>query len=217
MSETSHGCVTPAAYRTDFRASKDPLPSSSGHKLTLASLGRPDQSVSSGNLSVNFAERSEVYVVNPGHRTDEGFSGFKTKEVVDTETANLANFPGKPRMKLAGQAVSTDVFEDDQDRWRAVDEEQPSHFWLSSQKITNSLQIGPLRVNLRLRIEGLDGGLPGPTSRDPIRTSVRAAAISATEIIMHRAALKLDIAPEEFDALAPYAKPEGGSSSRPRR
>ncbi|MBL0375364.1 hypothetical protein JJB09_25440 [Rhizobium sp. KVB221] len=39
--------------------------------------------------------------------------------------------------------------------------------------------------------------------REPSRTSVRAAAISATEIIVQRAALDLDIAPEEFDALAP--------------
>lgn len=215
LSETSHECVTPAAYRTDFRPSKDPLPSRSGHKLTLASLGRPDLSVSSGNLRVNFADRSEVYVVNPGHRTDEGFSGFQTKEVTDTETATLFNFPGKPRLKLADQAVSTDVFEEDQGRWRTSNEEEPSCFWLSSQKITNSLQIGPLRTNPRLRIEHLDGGLPGPTSRNPIRTSVRAAAISATEIIVHRAALELDIAPEEFDALAPYAKPEGDSAFIP--
>jgi hypothetical protein len=39
--------------------------------------------------------------------------------------------------------------------------------------------------------------------RDAARTSVRAAAISATELIVQRAALELDIAPEEFDNLAP--------------
>lgn len=215
LSQSAHECVTPAAYRTDFKPSKDPLPSRTGHKLTLASLGQADQSVSSGNLNVNFAERSEVYVVNPGHRTDEGFSGFQTRDAVDIEAANLANFPGRPRMKLAGQAVSFEVYEEDQGRWRPVDDEASSRFWLSSQKITNSLQIGPIRVNPRLRIEDLDGGLPGPSSRNPVRTSVRGAAISATEIVVHRAALELDIAPEEFDALAPYAKPVGKAAHVP--
>src|SRR5690606_36750843 len=53
-----------------------------------------------------------------------------------------------------------------------------------------------------LRLLDMDIGL-SMNRRDPARTSMRAAAISATEILVQRAALDLDIAHEEFDTLAP--------------
>lgn len=208
-------CVTPTAYRTDFRPSRDSLPSKIGQRLTLASLGEVDKTVSVGNLRVNFAERSEIYMVNPGQRIEEGFSGFSVKEVIDTDVRHLKNFPKRPILKLADQAVAEEVVENERQRWRETSDTQPEKFWLSSQKITNSLQIGALQINPLLRIANLDGGLPDASSRMPEKTSVRAAAISATEIIVHRAALELDIAPEEFDALAPYAKPEPGGRLTP--
>jgi hypothetical protein len=40
-------------------------------------------------------------------------------------------------------------------------------------------------------------------SREPHATSVRAAAISATQLIVQRAALEMDIGPEEFEVLEP--------------
>lgn len=104
-------------------------------------------------------------------------------------------------MKLANQAISAEVVAEDQGvRYRA--DETVIKAWLASTKITNSLQISPIRMNPNLRLLDMDVGL-SMGRREPTRTSVRAAAISATEILVQRAALDLDIAPEEFDALAP--------------
>jgi hypothetical protein len=181
----------------------------------LASLGQPDDTKIVGNLDVKFAERSEVYLVNPGARTDEGFAGFDFTEVIDTRATRLYNFRDKPMLKLSGQAVLSSEVQDDPTRWHPVPDLEPVHLWLSAQKITNSLQIGPRELNPQLRIHELDGGLPNPASRNPSKTSVRAAAISATELIVQRAALELDVAPEEFDALAPYSRPMGEGHSIP--
>lgn len=215
LTSTAHNCATPAAFRTDFKPSKDSLPSRASQRVILASLGKPDETALVGNLRVNFAEQSEVYIVNPGSRTEDGFSGFDIKTVTDTKATTLYNFKDKPVLKLAGQAIVASVLEDEPERWHESPDTDTSHVWLSSQKITNSLQIGPEKVNVRLRVEELDGGLPGPNSRDPLRTSVRGAAISATELIVQRAALELDIAPEEFDALAPYSRPLPDGSAVP--
>ena len=53
-------------------------------------------------------------------------------------------------------------------------------------------------------METVPGGLAfGRLGRQSWQTSVRAAAVSATQLLVQRAALELDIAPEEFEALEP--------------
>lgn len=194
-------CITPTAYRTDFRPTDESVASKIGQRIMLASLGKPDRKKEEANLAVNFAERAEIFLVNPGFRDDEGFSGFSVREVIDTEARKLWRFRGAPMLKLSGQAIATEVVsQDGGSRWRGGDD--PVNGWLASQKFTNSLQIGPIKVNRNLRLADMDVGL-SLGRRDPARTSVRAAAISATEVLIHRAALDLDIAPEEFDSLAP--------------
>lgn len=201
LSDTGIRCITPAAYRTELRPTDENLASKVGQRMTLASLGKPERPRTDQNLSVNFAEQSEIFLVNPGFRDDTDFTGFEVQEALDNDAQRIWWWKDKPLMKLAGQAISTDALADDQNgRYRAVDE--PISAWLASTKITNSLQIGPMKLNPNLRLLDMDIGL-SMGRRDPSRTSVRAAAISATEILVQRAALDLDIAPEEFDALAP--------------
>jgi DEAD/DEAH box helicase domain-containing protein len=198
LTEPPIRCVTPAAFRTTFKPQDEALASKVGMRMTLASLGAPDKHVVTGNVRVNFAEHSEIYLVNPGQRSDEGFTGFKVSEVTDTEAANIWWFNPRKKLMLAGQAVDEDAVFNDPTRFNAVGETIGT--WLASPKITNSLQIGPVRINDRLRLLDMDVSME---KRDPWRTSVRAAAVSATEILIQRAALELDIAPEEFDSLAP--------------
>jgi hypothetical protein len=151
---------------------------------------------------VNFAEQSEIFLVNPGYRDEEDFTGFQVQEASDHDAQRIWWWKNsKPLVKLAGQAISSEVLAEDQvGRYKAEDDVVSA--WLASTKITNSLQINPIRLNPDLRLLEMDVGL-SMGRRDPSRTSVRAAAISATEILVQRAALDLDIAPEEFDALAP--------------
>ncbi|WGI73305.1 DEAD/DEAH box helicase [Sinorhizobium meliloti] len=202
LSDTPIHCITPGAYRTVLEPSAESLKSKVGQRMTLASLGKPDAQKTDANLSVNFAEQSEIFLVNPGFRDDINFTGFEVQEAIDNEAQRIWWWRDKPVLKLAGQAIATDVLGADQgSRYRAVEEPSVSA-WLASTKVTNSLQIGPVKLNPNLRLLDMDIGL-SMRRREPSRTSVRAAAISATEILVQRAALDLDIAPEEFDALAP--------------
>ncbi|ANL51568.1 DEAD/DEAH box helicase [Rhizobium phaseoli] len=201
LTDTPIHCVTPAAYRTDFRPKDEAIASKVGQLVTLASLGEPLTSVESENLRVNFAENSEIYLVNPGSRSEEdpsGFEGYTVQDVDDGAAKVIHWFKNAPRLKLKGQAIDPTVIEEDAMRWRGGDEVTKA--WLASPKITNSLQIGPRKLNPNLRLLDMDVSM---NKRDPSRTSVRAAAVSATELIVQRAALELDIAPEEFDNLAP--------------
>ncbi|MBW8682668.1 hypothetical protein K1X99_27400, partial [Klebsiella pneumoniae subsp. pneumoniae] len=66
LADTGIHCVTPAAYRTVLEPSADSLMSKVGQRMTLASLGKPDTQKTDANLSVNFAEQSEIFLVNPG-------------------------------------------------------------------------------------------------------------------------------------------------------
>lgn len=202
LADTPIRCITPSAYRTELIPTDENLASKVGQRITLASLGKPDMQKTDANLSVNFAEQSEIFLVNPGFRNDTDFTGFEVQEVIDSNAQRIWWWTDKPLLKLSGQAIATEVLGDDQTgRYRAVDE-PPVSAWLASTKVTNSLQIGPVKLNPNLRLLDMDIGL-SMGRRDPARTSVRAAAISATEILVQRAALDLDIAPEEFDALAP--------------
>lgn len=201
-------CVTPGGYRTDFRPTDQNVASKTGNRITLASLGKPDRQRTLGNLSVNFAEQSEIFLVNPGFREETRFTGFQVRDALDNDAQRIWWWTDKPQVKLADQAISADALADDAvGRYRPDDDTTDA--WLASTKVTNSLQIGPVRLNGNLRLLDMDIGLS--MRRDPARTSVRAAAISATEILVQRAALDLDIAPEEFDALAPnILATEGG-------
>lgn len=195
-------CITPAGYRTEFRPTDENLSSKVGQRMTLASIGQVDKVKTDANLQVNFAEQSEIFLVNPGQRDDTDFTGFQLQEAVDQDAKRISWWAStKPVVKLAKQAISADAVAEDQGvRYRA--DETVINAWLASTKITNSLQISPIRMNPNLRLLDMDVGL-SMGRREPTRTSVRAAAISATEILVQRAALDLDIAPEEFDALAP--------------
>ncbi|MBB4274128.1 DEAD/DEAH box helicase [Rhizobium mongolense] len=194
-------CVTPAAYRTDFKPKDEAIASKVGQLITLASLGEAIDSLEDKNLQVNFAENSEIYLVNPGSRSDEdpsGFEGYTVQDVEDGAAKTIFWFDKSPKLKLKGQAIDPSVIEEDAMRWRGGD--VVTKAWLASPKMTNSLQIGPKKLNPNLRLLEMDVSM---RKRDPSRTSVRAAAISATELLVQRAALELDIAPEEFDNLAP--------------
>jgi hypothetical protein len=68
--------------------------------------------------------------------------------------------------------------------------------WLAASKTTDALFLAPSHV-----VEGLRPHMVGAGQQRV--TSVRAAAISAAYMLVNRAALELDIDPEEFDVLEP--------------
>ena len=66
---------------------------------------------------------------------------------------------------------------------------------LMARKRTDAIFLSPHRVNSDLDI--------ARTGREPRDTAVRAALVSATHLLVQRASLELDIAPEEFEILEP--------------
>src|SRR5262249_33096848 len=72
-----------------------------------------------------------------------------------------------------------------------------AHFWLAAPKTTDALFLAPAQVPAGLRINRVGG------KEQAGITSVRAAALSATYLLVNRAALELDLDPEEFDVIDP--------------
>jgi len=91
--------------------------------------------------------------------------------------------------------------------------------WLAAPKTTDALYLAPTRMPRGLSLERVIGrrNLEGLTGRDVLvalaATGVRAAALSATFILVNKAALILDIDPEEFDVIDPRMfRPAGGAA-----
>jgi len=101
--------------------------------------------------------------------------------------------------RIKNQFIAPDVYDEHPDRWtrpaNLSDRYDVDGIRLLSRKATDALYIA---------METVPGGLAfHRLGRQPWQTSVRAAAVSATQLLVQRAALELDIAPEEFEALEP--------------
>ncbi|MER0238944.1 DEAD/DEAH box helicase [Fulvimarina sp. MAC8] len=208
----SRECFSPGAYRTDFNPRTEDLVSKGRRILTLANIGKPTETTKNGNIEIRFAEHAKIHLVNPGEDTEDGEpKGFVVQETTDKKAAKWyqKTDTGNKFYKniLTDQAIRPEtLLESEQkgedDRWGVLDEHEPWHGWLSSSKVTNSLQISTSTFSPKLRIADLEASDVFRRT-DQSKTSVRAAAISATQMLIQRAALELDVAPEEFESLAP--------------
>jgi len=137
---------------------------------------------------------------NRGPIGDDGSpEGFVVIEV-NQKGLRVQQSPTAWLNKLENQAVLLDTLGDAK-RWeRATDPSEapaePETVRLMSRKRTDAIY-----VLMQSAPRGLAFDRVG--SREPFATSVRAAAISATQLILQRAALELDLGPEEFEALEP--------------
>ncbi|MER9558669.1 hypothetical protein, partial [Mesorhizobium sp. M0323] len=66
-----------------------------GQRITLASLGRPTQQKTDENITVNFAERSEIFLVNPGVNDDTDFAGFQVEAATDLAASRIPSGEGR--------------------------------------------------------------------------------------------------------------------------
>ena len=204
-----HRAMVPTGFRTRLRPLGDEIPlSARGQKVVLAGIGSPDaQEKTDGtmgsNLSVTFGDQAEVFVVNVGQYGDQGPEGYVLQEASHLVQKPLLDKSTRTGVRLLNQAIVETEIERDPESY-TPSPNSSERLWLVSPKVTNSLQLRPKNTNPNLRIADFESGLNIET-RDENRTSVRAAAYSATEILVQRAASELDIEPEEFDVLAPYS------------
>ncbi len=154
------------------------------------------------NLLYGSGDKAAIIRRNKGPIGDSGSpEGFIVFEATQT-TVKVQDQPRVWAKNLTQQFVIEEALTDARQWVRADDAgaaAAPERVRIMSRKPTDSFYIGMLGV-----APGLSFGRVG--GRTPHATSVRAAAISATQLLIQRAALELDIAPEEFEALEPRTK-----------
>lgn len=152
------------------------------------------------NLGLCFAPSLRTYRINRGSPTANGWAGFSVK------TGNATHPIGRKSFVLENQAIEAGFADRILDNANAATVDGP--FFLAGGKTTHALFVGPLEVNPDLALEQLVRPSARPTNgRETLdgfhRTAVRAAAMSATIMIVERAAMALDVDPDEFDVLEP--------------
>lgn len=189
--------VTPAAFRTDFRPEAN-KPDDVGmmSTRTVATVLRHGESHDCGNVKVWSGAGVTVMHLNDGATGEDGEPArFAVQELTDTWV--LKGQPSLRATHLVGQAVNMALAsEEERSRWRDGEPVGES-FGLVARKETDALYLELLAFDKRLNLDMV--AKKGRMSS----TAARAAAVSATHILVQKAALSLDVSPDEFEPLEP--------------
>ncbi|MEA3234098.1 DEAD/DEAH box helicase [Pseudomonas mosselii] len=187
--------VTPAAFRTDF-VPKDELDEFQRMSLrTMATVLHEGDRVECGTLAVRRGAGVTIMQLNDGPIDSENDGQRFTVELVQDQKVPVPFSFQKPTIEGI-QAIESG--------WRrshiGLHGSQPlgeQTFGLISTKETDSVHLELTHFDQRLTLDMVarDGEF--------LHLPTRAAAISATQILVHKAALALDVAPDEFEALEP--------------
>lgn len=187
--------MTPTAFRTDFKAA-DPDLDTVGRMAvrTVATVLHVGEMVDVGTLRVRRGAGVTIMQLNDGADDDTGQpSRFTVRDAEDGRVfiprAPSGALPNDQAIDIAELAASSN-------RWTEVPNTERT-FGLIAKKETDALYLEMLEFDERLTLNrvarrGDDSHLP-----------TRAAAISATQIIVQKAALDLDVSSDEFEALEP--------------
>ena len=204
--QNANECRVPSGFRTDFfpRSFDDEVVESRKHRsLTAEGVPLLMSDDPNSNLSYTCETKSRTYRINRGRRVEDD----------STRWEGFGASGGSERLKRARQCLLSGQYIGDEQSTHGDFQPDPTvdsfeGIWLAAPKTTDSLFLAPKSIPW-----GLKPNLWGPEiERDP---AIRAAALSATFILMHRAALELDIDPEEFDIVEPRMGKPGGSSAVP--
>lgn len=193
----------PAAFRTIFEpiSVDDEEQMGTARRETSSEIEAVEtRTVEGSNFAFGTGERAAIIRRNRGPLGDDGLpTGF----LINRATQKNIKVQRQPPVWVAAlkdQAILDENL-DDQRRWeRARDANgaplPPERVRLMSRKQTDSLYLAMTQIPIGLAFDRVG-------SRSPHATSVRSAAISATHLVVQRAALEMDIGPEEFEALEP--------------
>lgn len=208
--EHRHLCVVPRGFRTNFKKrAQEEGRAGGGRHRTVQAEGQPidlkayevdlfGHRPGVMRLNLAFDDQARTYRLNRG----DGGRGFGTRP------GSQALRVGKATVRLPAQELLEEMtggirdFEPDPVTRPPV--------WLAAPKTTDSLYLAPTDLNPHLSLHRLPvrtdrTELTGDSyTEQPYRwQGVRAGALSATFMIVSRAALELDIAPEELTVLEP--------------
>jgi hypothetical protein len=116
-------------------------------------------------------------------------------EVAIMTDQEVATFPRGVQLPL--QAIDTSVSIKYKNRRFQRTADGIGQFGLFARKATEAVFVEAIHFNERLNIDLV------AKAGDRTHIAARAAAISATHLLVQKAALKLDVAPDEFEALEP--------------
>lgn len=193
----------PAAFRTAFAPTPVDQDEEGGQTVwreTSSEIEDLEATVlPTSNLALATGSGARIIRRNRGPAGDAGPAGYVVGEATQNSLKVRENPPAWVD-KVPGQAILVEELADVR-RWtRAVDDNgtavEPETVRLMSRKATDSLYLIMQSVAPGLAFDRVG-------TREPYATSMRAAAISATQLIIQRAALRLDLGPEEFEALEP--------------
>lgn len=199
-------CRVPSGFRTDFfpRSFDEEVVESRKHRsLTAEGMPLRMNDDPNSNLSYTCETKSRTYRLNRGRRVEDDSARWE----------GFGASGGSERLKRAQQCLLNGQFIGDGQSTQGNFQPDPAAdsfdgIWLAAPKTTDSLFVAPKVVS-----QGLRPNLWGPEiERDP---AIRAAALSATFILVHRAALELDVDPDEFDIVEPRMGKPGGRSAVP--
>lgn len=194
----------PSGFRTSFRPSpldEDEILARPTRRETsleiedLATVEWPE-----ANLLYATGDRASVIRKNDGPIDIDGEAhGFVIQEAVQ-KNVMMRRSPPLWAKNLRHQYVVPDTLADTIN-WSAAHDasgiaSSPEAVRLMSRKRTDSFYLGMRSIRKGLAFDRLGG-------RSVHKTSMRAAAVSATQLLMQRAALEMDIGPEEFETLEP--------------
>jgi hypothetical protein len=193
----------PAAFRSVFEpsaADEDEESAGSTRRETSSEFEAVEtREVESANFAFGTGDAAAIIRRNRG---PIGEDGLPTGFVISQAIQKHIKVQQKPPVWIAAlkdQAVLDESIEGV--RWERARDVQgaalpPERVQLMSRKQTDSLYLTMRRIPAGLAFDRAG-------SRLPTSTSVRAAAISATQLVVQRAALEMDIGPEEFESLEP--------------
>ncbi|WP_145144392.1 DEAD/DEAH box helicase [Roseomonas gilardii] len=191
--------LIPAAFRTDFAPRPDTEDSTTlpVRRTTLAEITDiVMDEVPDTNAAVHAGSGAAILRLNAGPIGDAGLPIGYSVLHLDQKGQNVPGRRGS-FVPVGNQFIVPEVHAENPQRWAQPTgiRDDRTGVRLASRKTTDALYLA-----LRCDPPGFALGRMG---RKPWQTSVRAAAVSATQLIIQRAALELDIAPEEFEALEP--------------
>lgn len=194
----------PAGFRTSFR----PSPLDQDEKLSRPTRRETSSEIEDlttsewegTNLMFATGDRASIIRRNDGPiDVDGGAHGFVVQEAVQ-KNVMMRRSPSLWAKNLKHQFVVPDTL-GDTSNWIASRDPSgiastPAAVRLMSRKRTDSFYLGMKSIPVGLAFDRLGG-------RSVHKTSMRASAVSATQLLMMRAALEMDIGPEEFETLEP--------------
>jgi Helicase conserved C-terminal domain/DEAD/DEAH box helicase len=188
--------LSPSAFRTSLKPKRpDESVNGQASTTTVATMLHEGGISKFGNIRVHSGAGTTIYRLNKGIQTsdDQEPNGFGVLPFTD-QSVPAGRKQASP---LKQQMIVEDLLPDDGGRWLREGTPFPERFGLMSHKETDALFIEPAAVNSRLNL----GDVAKKGSRSVL--GVRAAAISATHLLVQQAARLMDVKPDEFEALEP--------------